>query len=135
MINEANARDKLYKYWKRRPSDRERERLYKINRNKVTKLMFTAKNNYYKRKFQDSNLDIRKICGIADEVLGRKTNNIDEIIMHNFNGNDEQIANNFAEYFEKVSMISYTIVLKKLCRKIKLLFKIQCTSNLQMNLR
>ena len=95
-------RDKLYKEWKRKPTDMRRRSLYTQYRNVVSKKILLTKNNFYRTQFGNANNNIKKTWSIINDLITKKPEGIDTIILKNMKEQDTYlITENFAEYFDE----------------------------------
>lgn len=102
LIRNCEIRDKLFKKWRLNRNNKKHENEYKKYRNVLNKKLNYAKNYYYKNKFFENRNNIRVTWQILNEIIGKKSNNIDENILKNFkNLNLSEICDNFAENFNK----------------------------------
>lgn len=102
LIKNCETRDKLYKKWYANKNNKQNESEYKKYRNMLNKKLIYAKNLYYKNKFYENRNNIRVTWQIINELIGKKTTNLDETIKKNFkNLNITDICNNFAINFKK----------------------------------
>lgn len=96
----CKKRDQLYKQWIAQRENKTAEKEYKLFRNKVNKKIIWAKNQYYKKKLDECEKDARKTWKVINEILGKKTDGIDEFLEKNMKQNNTQhLANKFAEDF------------------------------------
>lgn len=96
----CKKRDHLHKLWLKQGKSKTLEREYKTFRNQTNKKIIWARNEYYKNKLDDCEKDARKTWSVINEILGKKTANIDEDLVKNMKTNDAlQLANKFAEEF------------------------------------
>lgn len=119
LINDCDIRDNLYKKWHNNKRNKNLELVYKKFRNHTNKKITSARNNYYRQKFFENRYDIRVTWQIINEIIGKKTNNIDETIIKHFNINNDNISNitnRFAENFnQNVNRLLHNCSIKTLC--------------------
>lgn len=102
LIKCCEKMDKLYKKWYLCRKNKNNELEYKKYRNIINKKLNYAKNCYYKNKFFENKSNIRVTWQIINEIIGKKTYNIDENIIKNFkNTNLTDICNLFATNFKE----------------------------------
>lgn len=101
LLNMCSERDHLYKLWKRKPNDPQRESMYKKFRNQVTKRLFRAKNEFYRKKFAENFGNPKKTWETINDILGRKKKSSHLQLMKMFNNNASTVANAFADSFDK----------------------------------
>lgn len=100
LIKCCNDRDKLYKKWCNNRNNKEYEFQYKQFRNSLNKKLKNTKNNYYRMKFIENRNNMKVTWELINEIIGKKSNNIDETILKNFkNINLENILKNFSINF------------------------------------
>lgn len=100
LIHLCDIRDNLYKRWKNNKRNKKYEYDYKRFRNSVNKKIKSAKNEYYRNKFIEYKHDMRATWGLINEIIGKKTYNIDENILKNFKGHNlNTILHNFSTKF------------------------------------
>lgn len=87
---------------------------YNQYRNKLNKKLIWAKNNYYRVKFIENRTNMRVTWQLINEIIGKKTNNIDQTLTRNFkNSNISNLADNFATKFvENIQKIMYNCDIK-----------------------
>lgn len=97
VIKLCDFRDKLYKRWYDNQNNKRYEQEYKTFRNLVNKKIIYEKNNYYKNKFNEYKNDIKATWKLINEIIGKKTANLDDFIIKSFkNQNITDIINKFA---------------------------------------
>lgn len=97
IIKYCDKRDELRKKYK---NNKNIEKEYKTFRNFVNKKITYARNNHYRQKFIENRSDLRLTWQLINEIIGKKSNNIDDFIVKSFNNeNISNIANNFAKNF------------------------------------
>lgn len=102
LIKDCETRDKLYNKWRNNKDNKLFEANYKKYRNHLNKKLSNAKNQYYKNKFFENRANMRITWQLVNEIIGVKTNNIDETILRNFNvTNLNEICDNFAQSFKQ----------------------------------
>ena len=101
LIKMCNLRDKLYKTWKNNGNNTTYEMEYKQLRNKINKLLHVKKNNYYYNEFSKSRNNIKLTWKIINNILGKKSNNIDELITKNFKNEKTNVVDNFSQQFHE----------------------------------
>lgn len=101
LIKMCAERDKLYKKWKNKPHDTNKEIEYKKYRNIVNKKIVWARNNFYRSRIDACIGDSKKTWQIVNEILGKRRATVDETILKNFKGrNVVGIPDLFANQFE-----------------------------------
>lgn len=100
LVKYCDTRDKLHRKWRNNKNNKIFESEYKKFRNSLNKKIHNAKNMYYKNKFLDNKNDMRATWQIINEIIGKKTSNLDETVIKNFkNDNINVIINNFSTNF------------------------------------
>lgn len=101
LMQNCRTRDKLYKKWYLNKNNVQKENEYKKYRNTLNKKLKYEKNLYYKQKLYENRNNIRKTWQIINEIIGKKSMNLDESVINNFkNTNTIDLCNNFAVNFK-----------------------------------
>lgn len=102
ILQSCYIRDKLYKKWSQNKNNKTNEIIYKNFNNKLNKEILKAKNRHIFLQFLNNKNNIRGTWKIINEVIGKKTKNLDEHIKLSFKDrNMYEIAENFAINFNQ----------------------------------
>ena len=103
IINKIKERDKLFKKHKNNPTNIEYKLQYKRFRNKINKLINRAKNNHYRKKFEETKKDMRSTWKQINEILGKQKNDIDDVLKRNLETDftPKEIVENLAMTFQQ----------------------------------
>lgn len=102
LVNYCNVRDSLYKRWKNNQNNENHEYEYRKFNNKLNKILIHAKNEYHRTEFIKNRNNIRETWIHINEIVGKKSMNLDETLVKNFkNENITNVAQNFATSFNE----------------------------------
>ena len=102
LIELCKQKDVLYKRWKANPNNIEYMNEYKKINNYATKKINQTKNEFYKNKIIECHKDPKKTWLVVNDLLGRKSSNIDDVIIKNMPGMSPiNIANKMAASFSE----------------------------------
>ena len=114
LMKSVEIKQKLYIDFKNDQSNREKERNYKVYINKLNKLLFRAKNDYFRRELEMKNGNSKSLWYSINKFTGkcREQNTIKEIHVEGRVVKDNnEMANAFNKYYANVG--------KNLASKIK----------------
>lgn len=114
LIKCCDIRDRLHKNWQKNKTNTINEKIYKTYSNKLNKKIINAKNAFNYRQLQLNRNNIRGTWQIINNITGRKTCNIDKILIRNFSSNNiQKLTESFAHNFkENVQNILHTCNIK-----------------------
>ena len=97
----CHERDNLYKKRMSNKLNKSKEKEYKAFRNYVSKKIIHTKNSHYKNKLDSCGHDGRKTWQVLKEIMGKRTENMDQLILRNIkNSNPTEVANLFSKEFD-----------------------------------
>lgn len=107
LLKYCDIRDKLNKKWQQNKKNLINEQVYKKFSNKLNKKIINAKNIYNYNQFIQNRNNIRGTWQAINEIIGKKTNNIDDTIKRNFKNENlinvtEKVAQNFQENVQNI---------------------------------
>lgn len=116
IIKYCDVRNKLYQSYKKSKNNTQKEKEYKFFNNKLNVIINNAKNEYRRREFEKNRNNIRGTWCLINDIIGKKTDNVDDVIKKNFKSADlKTITENFAVKFkENVNNIIHKCEIKTL---------------------
>lgn len=88
----CDMKDKLYQRHRKNRNNLEKEREYKSFNNKLNQMINNAKNEYRMKEFIKNRKNMRGTWSLINEIIGKKTHNVDEVIKRNFKNIDLKIV-------------------------------------------
>lgn len=102
IISYCDVRDRLYQRFRKGRNNTSKEREYKLFNNKLNEIITHAKNEYRRKEFIKNRYNIRGTWILINEIIGKKVNNVDDVIKKNFKNEClKTVTDNFAIKFKE----------------------------------
>lgn len=102
IVNYCDVRDRLYQRYRKNKQNATKESEYKLFNNKLNEIITNAKNEHRRNEFIRNRYNMRGTWILISEIIGKKVNNVDNVIIKNFNNeNIKTVTEKFAIKFKE----------------------------------